>query len=180
MVKLRIEGEPDEIAAFLAHVEEVDGLSLDWATPISKRAAHHHWGSALAGVSAELIEGLTADYSVYQRGKKKGNAVYGWVYLLPAYGKEGLVGYKIGKTLNPFSRRTSFGNKLYFEIEFIALISTDDHTKLETTLHRHFAAKRMARSEFFTLAPEDVLYIQQMMNEMDRAKLAEVNAMGKR
>lgn len=181
MIKLKIEGTPEEIAAFLAHVEETDGLKQKWSTEITKRAESHQWGSALAAYDVEPIEGLQAEYSIYQRGKKgqdkpKSQARPGWVYVLPAYGPSGCVGFKIGKTLTPYSRRKTFGNKFYFEIAFVALISTANHTALETKLHQHYASKRMGRSEFFNLTEQDILDLQDMMSEEDKALMAKVNA----
>jgi hypothetical protein len=176
-VKLKIEGTPDEIAAFLSHLGKADGIKLNGATEISKRGESHKWGSALAWMDVEPIEGLVSDYSVYQskrEPKAKGKKA-GFIYLLPAYDKAGIVGYKIGKTTSPYSRRKSFGNKLYFEIEFIALIATLDYTELETRLHRHFAEKRQGRSEFFSLLPEDIAYIQAMMTDSDKKLLAQLN-----
>lgn len=177
-IRLNISGPPDEIEAFLFRVAKANGISLKNSTGISKRAEEHKTGSALAWLDVEPIEGLVADYSIYQSkrtGKTKGKKA-GFVYLLPAYDKTGIVGYKIGKTTSPYSRRKSFGNKLYFEIEFIALIATLDYTALETQLHRHFTDKRQGRSEFFNLVPDDIVYIQAMMTNSDKSLLAELNA----
>jgi hypothetical protein len=179
MIKLKIEGPPEEIAAFISHVSKTDGINLNKSTEITKRAESHKWGSALAWAEVQPVQGLSADYSIYEskRGSKtKGRPKAGYVYLLPAYGDGGIVGYKIGKTTSPYSRRKSFGNKLYFQIEFIALVATDNHTALETTLHRHFASKRQGKSEFFNLDAADIAYIQNLMTAEDKAFLLKVNS----
>jgi hypothetical protein len=185
MIKFKIEGSPEEIAAFIAHVSKANGITSFKSTEITKRDETHKWGSCLAWAELQPIEGLAADYSIYKRGgsaftngeqlsKRKVKA--GYVYLLPAYGENGLLGHKIGKTLTPYSRRKTFGNKLYFKIEFTALIASDDYTALETKLHRHFASKRQGRSEFFDLGTADIAYLQAMMTKADKALLLKVNA----
>lgn len=174
MLKVTIKGEPNEIAAFFAHLEEIDGLELEYRSEISKRAAHHKWGSAIAGIHANT-EGVEANFSIYERGKSKGQPQKGFVYLLPAYGPEGLLGYKIGKTTNAHSRRRTFGIKLNFDVQFLALISTDDHSNLETILHRLFANKRLGSSEWFKLDELDVKHIVELMTAEDEKLLKEVN-----
>jgi hypothetical protein len=179
-LKIKIEGPPDEIAAYLARVSKADGIKSTRSTEITKRDESHQWGSCLAWAEVDAA-GFKADYSIYQRAErgkkgKRGQAKVGYVYVLPAYDKAGLIGHKIGKTLTPYSRRKSFGNKLYFSIEFIALVRSDDYTALETTLHRHFKTKRQSNSEFFNLLPEDIVYIQAMMSDEDNALLLQVNA----
>lgn len=70
--------------------------------------------------------------------------------------------YKIGLTAKPEDRAYTFGVKLPFEIEFLALIHTDNMWALETELHQRFSDKRLNGSEFFALAAEDVQYIQSL------------------
>lgn len=175
MLKITVKGEPNEIAAFFARLEDVDGVQVEYSSAISKRAAHHKWGSAIAGITANTAGYIDAEFSIYERGRQKGQPQKGFVYLLPAYGENGLIGYKIGKTTNPLSRRKTFSIKLNFEVKFLALIGTDDHSKLETELHRRFAAKRLGSSEWFTLSEEDVKYIQSLMTELNQVMLEVVN-----
>lgn len=175
MLKLRVQGEPKEIASFFALLEDADGILVEYTSGISKRAEHHKWGSAIAGVHADSSGYNNAEYTIYERGKAKGQPQKGYVYLLPAYGEKGVIGYKIGKTTNPFSRRKTFSVKLNFEVNFVALISTDDHSKLETELHRRFRDLRLGSSEFFTLTDADVSQILEMMTLADKKLLFEVN-----
>jgi hypothetical protein len=175
MLKITVKGEPNEIAAFFAHMEEADGLQVEYHSAISKRAATHKWGSAIAGIHAALLEGFEADVSIWNREKKRGQAQKGYVYLLPAYGAEGILGYKIGKTIKPQSRKSTFGVKLGFRVKFLALISTDDHSALETELHRLYATQRQGHSEFFALRSVDVDDIIRLMSPEDKKLLKEVN-----
>lgn len=174
MLKVKIDGEPDEIAAFFSHIEDCEGLRMEYQTAISKRAAHHKWGSSKAGIHAESV-GISADVSVYGEWKAKGKSQKGFVYLLPAYGAEGVMGYKIGKTTNAHSRRKTFGIKLNFDVKFLAVVSTDDHSALETKLHRQYADKRRGSSEWFNLNEDDVKHIQSLMSAADEKLLKEVN-----
>lgn len=78
----------------------------------------------------------------------------GYVYLI----KSPTGAYKIGRTNNPENRMRTFNVKLPFEIEFIALIKTEDMVWLEKDLHDRFAAKRI-NGEWFSLDENDVDYI---------------------
>jgi hypothetical protein len=174
-IKLKIQGEPDEIEAFFGHVSECEALELVYRSNISKRAEHHKWGSAIATVVPEVADDVEADVTIYEGKKQKAQTKAGFIYLMPAYGAEGLLGYKIGKTIRPQSRRRTFGVKLGFAVKFLALISTTDHTKLETELHRMFAEKRQGYSEFFNLTSDDAAKIIGMMSPDDEKLLKEVN-----
>ncbi len=177
MLKFKITGEPEEIEAYFLHIAKLEALSVQYRSEVSKYAAHNKTGSVVAGIHAEPVQGIEAKVSIYQRptSKKRGQAQAGYVYLMPAYDGKGLIGYKIGKTIKPQSRRRTFGVKLSFEVKFLALISTGDHTGLETELHRRFADKRMGTSEFFNLTAFDVSHIVGMMSDADKKLLKEVN-----
>lgn len=81
----------------------------------------------------------------------------GYVYLI----QSPTSAYKIGLTKNPKDRKRTFGVKLPFEVEFIALIRSDDMEALEEQLHAIFADKRI-NGEWFNLTTEDVQYIQSL------------------
>lgn len=81
----------------------------------------------------------------------------GFVYLIRA--NNGI--YKIGRTRVPDNRIKTFEVKLPFEVEYEALIPTDDMHALEKQLHRRFAAKR-GNGEWFALDAEDVAYIKSL------------------
>jgi arginine utilization protein RocB len=182
MIKLTIQGEPDEIAAFLFHLEDCAGISLEYKTGISKRALHHKWGSALAGLHIEAVTGLEPEVTIYssKRGSKGESsttkAVPGYVYVMPYYSANGIEGYKIGKTTNPYSRRRTFSIKLNFQVTFIALIHSDNHSALETAMHQEFAKKRRGSSEWFNLTPEDVAAIQALMSDEDKKLLSKLES----
>jgi hypothetical protein len=178
MLKLTIAGEPDEIAALFFHLEDCAGISLAYKTGISKRALHHKWGSALAGLHVEAVAGLETEVTIYA-GKHSGKAsdskaVPGYVYLLPYHSANGIEGYKIGKTVNPYSRRKTFGVKFNFDVKFIALVHSDNHSALETALHQQFKDKRRGSSEWFNLTPEDVAAIQALMSDEDKKLLSKL------
>ncbi len=86
--------------------------------------------------------------------KKKQSSV-GFVYLL----KSDTGHFKIGRTIDPKSRSKTFGIQLPFEVEFLALISTEDMFSLETELHNRFAEKRLS-GEWFNLSGDDIEYIK--------------------
>lgn len=112
---------------------------------------------------AQTIES-TAPIGLYaprqKRTKNGKRATDGYVYLLEAVGGF----FKIGKTVNPKSRKRTFGVKLPMAVEFKHVIHTDDMHKLEKALHQLFADKRV-RGEFFDLTLADVAFICSLGNE---------------
>lgn len=78
----------------------------------------------------------------------------GYVYLLQSPS----TAFKIGRSRNPKDRLKTFGVKLPFEVEFIALIKTPDMYRLENILHQRFAKKRI-KGEWFRLNADDIDYI---------------------
>jgi hypothetical protein len=87
----------------------------------------------------------------------------GYVYLLQSPTKA----YKIGRSKNPENRLKTFSVKLPFEVEYIALIKTNDMVGLERQLHQRFADKRV-NGEWFELSSEDVQYIQGLSNGQEK------------
>lgn len=88
------------------------------------------------------------------RGKRSGESK-GYVYLLQSPS----TAYKIGRTVNPENRMKTFGIQLPFEVEYLAVIPTDDMYLLEATLHERFAYKRL-NGEWFELSDADIAYIK--------------------
>lgn len=84
----------------------------------------------------------------------------GYVYLV----KSPLNVYKIGRTIDPDSRRHTFEVKLPFEIEFEAIIAAPDMIALERELHQRFARKRL-NGEWFELEPQDIEYIKSLQGD---------------
>jgi hypothetical protein len=110
--------------------------------------------------AAYVIEQLTAYYELPKKPpmpkKQKGRKpVAGWVYLLQSPTNH----YKIGCATNPRNRAKTFGIQLPFEVEFLALIYTEDMYSLEGSLHEKFANKRV-NGEWFALDAADVDYIE--------------------
>jgi hypothetical protein len=79
----------------------------------------------------------------------------GYVYLVKSVSGH----YKIGRAKDPNNRAKTFGVQLPFEIEFVAVIKTDDYVALEEQLHAKYQDKRV-NGEWFALTPEDVEYIK--------------------
>jgi hypothetical protein len=75
----------------------------------------------------------------------------GFVYLLQSPSSA----YKIGRAKDPANRAKTFGVQLPFEVEFIALIKTDDMYTLELELHAQYASKHI-NGEWFALDAADV------------------------
>lgn len=92
--------------------------------------------------------------------KKKAEkyTVPGYVYLI----QSPTTAYKIGRTINPDNRLATFHVKLPFEVEYVAIIPTDDMYGLERSLHERFSAKRVSNTEWFHLDAADVEYIKSL------------------
>lgn len=164
MIKLTIQGTPEDVAAFNALLQSAK-VEIVYASDGRKWSATDKWCSQKMGVNLPVSETPAPALNIAvnerkRRGAGKGQTKdkSGYVYLMP--GPEG--SYKIGKSGNPKSRRETFGVKLPFDVEFVHLIQTSDMGALEKQLHRQFAAKRRGRSEFFMLSPEDVELIKSM------------------
>jgi hypothetical protein len=93
--------------------------------------------------------------TVVNRPSRRTRRSAGFVYLLQS--PTGY--YKIGLTGDPDNRAKTFGIQLPFEVEFLALIPTEDMRVLEQELHRRFAEKRV-NGEWFSLDDGDVEYIK--------------------
>lgn len=79
----------------------------------------------------------------------------GYVYLL----RSTTGYYKIGRTVNPDDRLTTFSVKLPFEVEYECVIQTHDRYGLEKALHTYYMDKRI-NGEWFALTVEDVAFIK--------------------
>jgi hypothetical protein len=79
----------------------------------------------------------------------------GYVYLLQSDTGH----YKIGRAKTPDKRIKTFGIKLPFKVEYLAVIKTPDMIALEKQLHERYEQKRI-NGEWFDLLPEDVDYIK--------------------
>ncbi len=91
------------------------------------------------------------------------NARAGYVYVISNIGSFGEEVVKIGMTrrLEPMDRVRELGDaSVPFRFDVHALIFSDDAVGLETSLHRHFAARRVnlvnAHREFFYTTPHEV------------------------
>lgn len=80
---------------------------------------------------------------------------HGYVYLV----RSASSAYKIGRTRNPEDRQRTFGIQLPFEVDFIAIIETEDMYALERKLHNRFADRRL-NGEWFNLTEADVEFIK--------------------
>lgn len=177
-LKITVQGEPEEIAAFFATVDKCECLSLVYQSDISKRASHHKWGSARCGVSVCMVTSAKPDVKIYERRPRRGEkkpVTKGWVYVMPAYDESGQVGYKIGKTVNPKSRKRTFSVKMPYSVNFVALLESDNYSQLEVDLHTEFRHKRTG-GEFFNLNDGDIVSIMMRMTVSDIKKLSEVRA----
>ncbi len=85
----------------------------------------------------------------------------GYVYLLQSPSKF----YKIGHTANYKERIHTFNVKLPFEVEYIALIESNNMFKLENELHTKYDGKR-GNGEWFALDNDDVEYIKSLPGNM--------------
>jgi len=79
----------------------------------------------------------------------------GWIYLIKE--KNG-PNYKIGRTKDYNDRLGTFEVKLPFEIDPLVVIQTEDMYRLESQLHKKFAAKHI-NGEWFRLHRRDVDFI---------------------
>lgn len=81
----------------------------------------------------------------------------GYVYLIKAETGH----FKIGRTHSPNDRIATFGVKLPFDVEYLAVIPTPDMYQLEAILHNKYSDKRV-KGEWFSLTPDDVIYIKSL------------------
>jgi Meiotically Up-regulated Gene 113 (MUG113) protein len=79
----------------------------------------------------------------------------GWVYVVKSADGH----CKIGRTGNLETRIKALKANHIEDIEIVHTIKTDDMFDLETTLHSHFANKRV-KGEWFNLAPKDIEFIK--------------------
>lgn len=178
-IRVMVTGEPEEIAAFFATVDKCECMTLTYQSDISKRASHHKTGSARAAISVDFVKSAKVDVVIYERRKRKSDKrnapTKGFVYVMPAYDVNGQTGYKIGKTVNPKSRKKTFSVKMPYKVDFIGLFETDDYTKLEVSLHTEFREKRI-NGEFFALNDDDLRKLLGRMTPSDIKKLASVQS----
>lgn len=163
MIKFRVRGNIDEVNAFIAALRDANLPQLEIlnVSPFHQPKSDAKSGWAWVSLKATGQSGAPAPVvSVYssRRGQKKAKVKAGYVYLLRADNGT----WKIGKTVNPHSRKKTFGVKLPFQVEFEHLIECGDMTKLEKELHSMFAEKRLRGSEFFALTPDDVEKIKKL------------------
>lgn len=109
---------------------------------------------ALTSYQQEVDE-LRKEIVELSRQPQNENHRAGYVYLIEASNGT----YKIGRTKNPKDRMKTFKTKLPFEVEYLAIIQTDDMYALEAQLHGRFKKKRLNGSEFFQLDNDDIAYI---------------------
>jgi hypothetical protein len=116
-------------------------------------------------VTEELCDGFAGYLTKKkkQEAKKTKKRKPGYVYLLQSPS----AAYKIGRTKAPQNRLKTFAVNLPFEVEYIALIQTNDMAGLERQLHQRFADKRV-NGEWFELSSEDVQYIQGLSNGQEK------------
>lgn len=81
----------------------------------------------------------------------------GYVYLV----QEPKGTYKIGRALDVQDRMRTFGIKLPYKVDLLAVIQSGDYVATEQELHFKFAEKRVD-GEWFALTDEDVAYIKSL------------------
>lgn len=89
-----------------------------------------------------------------------------YVYVIQDLDVTGM--FKIGKTHYPEKRILDFGVHLPFNVGIVHIIPTDNMNRLERTLHRKFAVKRV-RGEWFDLDPSDIEYIRSIGDSQNDA-----------
>jgi hypothetical protein len=144
-----VENNPEAAHQLIADVRRVLAIPTD-----------HYFGVAATLLeSATKLQAQIASWDNYRRNmerrKQPRAARPGYVYLL----QSPTGAYKIGCTSDPDNRAKTFGVKLPFEVDFIALLQTSDMPSLESRLHRQFKEKRV-NGEWFALDPADVEYIK--------------------
>lgn len=112
--------------------------------------------ASLDEYDAELARAII-DYRPPEKKKKPAQKMIGYVYLIQSPSGA----YKIGRTKDPANRSKTFGVQLPFEVEFLALIATEDMIALESSLHAIYAEQRI-NGEWFALDAEDVAHIKSL------------------
>lgn len=134
----------------------IDFTQSELAAAVSPQELFQAWG-ILLNLSRQCLEKREKRIREKKDPARSNPQRAGYVYLLRAH--SGL--YKIGFTKNPDHRIETFSVKLPFEVEFEALINTDNMHQLERGLHVMFDDKRV-NGEWFNLSPEDVAYIKSL------------------
>lgn len=93
----------------------------------------------------------------YEKRLQNADRYAGFVYLVRSEGGY----YKIGRTKNPANRIKTFKVKLPFEIEYVAIIQTNDMYALEKELHKKYKPKKV-NGEWFSLNDDDLNYIKSL------------------
>lgn len=173
-MKIPLRGTPDEINTVAEIFRSSPNVASVSVSEVYKRDPSHKTGIAWAYITfVELIPSQASIQIKPRRGKKskgKQRTTTGFVYLLRT--EQGH--YKIGKTVNPQSRKKTFGVRLPFAVEYVVTIKTDDYTRLEKLLHQRFAEKRMRGSEFFALTSDDVQFILSLGPECSVKRFSEL------
>ncbi len=172
-MKIKVRGTPDEIETIAYALRSGNYVRSVEVSQVYKANAAHKTGWAWITIVFSEIVPSRAAVEIYSRNRRRRvqngkRATDGYVYLVKAVDGS----YKIGKTVNPKSRKRTFDVRLPFKVEYVHVIQTDDMGKLEKALHTRFAAKRLSGSEFFALDDADVQFILSLGDTFEAARCA--------
>lgn len=116
------------------------------------------WSEEMPWVSQRTIERSLKTLKAlgYATGERETQIIKGYVYLIEAIGCSR---YKIGRAFNPAKRLNEMQTGSPFELAIVCIIPSDDTIRLESRLHREFAASRV-KGEWFELGDLDIEYIR--------------------
>jgi hypothetical protein len=126
------------------------------------------WGRDFGMKTLQDIEAELAVLEAQPRWKEKPpRALHpaGFVYVIHGGGY-----YKIGRTVDPYTRLTPMMARAPFPFEALLLIPTSNMAQTERELHRTYAAQR-TRGEWFNLTDADIAEIRSHYTTIDPTSL---------
>ena len=172
MSSFKYRATPDEIATIAEALRRSPLIKSVSVSDLLQYADTNKTATAWINFEFKELLKSTAQVGLYRPRRKRGTKGTrqkdGFVYLLKAVDGS----YKIGKTLNPKSRKKTFDVRLPFKVDYVHTIETDDMHALEKALHLRFADKRLRGSEFFSLTPDDVQFIVSLGSKCTIAEYA--------
>lgn len=150
----KIEGEFEE---GLKDIIEWGELAMSHPRVVPFMTERPHLIGLIYEAKKELERRKLREEQKARKAARKAAKRDGFVYLIRANTGH----FKIGRTRKPDDRIATFGVKLPFEVEYLAVIQTPDMYQLEADLHNQYSDKRV-NGEWFNLLPDDVAYIQSL------------------
>ena len=163
MLKLRIQGTPDEVQALVEWLaESPETVTIEYVGDPWKRQPHHKWVTVKAGITMHTTPRTVPETVIHgQQRQRPGKTGIVYLVRVDLYGSRESI-YKIGCAADLVSRKKALDLQIPGVVEVLCQIETDDRYKLENELHIRFDNKRLGKTEFFTLDEDDIAAIKEL------------------